>query len=70
MRKPRVPTFLFILLIEKAMLGKNEFMTYNKTKNWNIAPSFPGNSFDEFQVKVQFKFWFYFMYFDINKILF
>ena len=50
MRKPRVPTLL--LLTEKAMLGKNEFMTCKKPKNWNIAPPFPGNSLNELEVRV------------------
>lgn len=43
---------------------------YNKTENWNIAPSFPGNSFGELQVIVWFKICIYIMNFDINKRLF
>lgn len=27
---PRVPSLLFLLLIEKAMIGKKEFMTYKQ----------------------------------------
>lgn len=26
-------------------------MTYNKTKTWNLASSFPGNSLNELQVR-------------------
>lgn len=44
-------------------------MTYNKTKNWNIPHSFPGNSFNELQVMVWFKIPLCIMYLDIHKRL-